>query len=175
MNKELMGSLLNKVIKIDRGGPESRVGLLIGVEDDYIALLTKEDGVIYYHLHHIKSVTENAKKGLEFDITVPEDFGFFQGKNLRAVLEQLQYRWIKINRGGPEKLEGILDAVNDDFLTIVANEEVIRVSMFHLRNVSYDGKIKKQKEEESNNEEKSKSNTNKGSREIQLISSIKNK
>lgn len=61
MNKELMGSLLNKVIKIDRGGPESRVGLLIGVEDDYIALLTKEDGVIYYHLHHIKSVTENAK------------------------------------------------------------------------------------------------------------------
>lgn len=46
--------------------------------------------------------------------------------------------------------------------------------MFHLRNVSYDGKIKKQKEE-SNNEEKSKSNTNKGSREIQLISSIKNK
>lgn len=46
MNKELMGSLLNKVIKIDRGGPESRVGLLIGVEDDYIALLTKGWGNI---------------------------------------------------------------------------------------------------------------------------------
>lgn len=175
MNRDLMGSLLNKVIKIDRGGPESRVGLLIAAESDYIALLTKDDGVVYYNLHHIKSVTENVKKGLEFDLFVADDFDFYHEKDLQSVLQKLMYRWVKINRGGPEKLEGILDAVHEDYITVVSNEEVIRVSTFHLRNISYGGKMMKQKEEKDTNEEKDKNKNNKGSREIQLISSNKNK
>ena len=35
MNKEMIHSLVDKVIKVDRGGPESRVGKLLAAEEDY--------------------------------------------------------------------------------------------------------------------------------------------
>jgi spore coat protein B len=59
--KEMTKSLLGKAIKIDRGGPESRIGKLLDIYDDHLVLLTEEDGVLYYNTNHIKSVTENAK------------------------------------------------------------------------------------------------------------------
>ena len=39
MNKEMIHSLVDRVIKVDRGGPESRVGKLLAAEEDYITLL----------------------------------------------------------------------------------------------------------------------------------------
>ena len=50
---------------------------------------------------------------------------------------------MKINRGGPETLEGVMDVVTDNFVTIVANEEIIRVSLFHIRNISYGVKLER--------------------------------
>ena len=153
-----MLSLVDKVIKIDRGGPESRVGKLLAAADDHVTLFTEDDGIIYYKTHHIKSLTNNTKKGLQFDITIPEDFEFKSAKDFKGVLESLKYYWVKINRGGPETLEGVLDDINDDFITIVLNEEVIRLSMFHIRNISYGAKVEKVKanEQESNDTENNK-------------------
>ncbi|MFD0051605.1 hypothetical protein ACFVHQ_20200 [Actinomycetes bacterium NPDC127524] len=61
MNKEKMQSLVGKKLRVDRGGAESRVGKLLAVGEDYFTLMTKEDGVIFYKIHHIKSITENLK------------------------------------------------------------------------------------------------------------------
>ena len=134
---------MNKVVRIDRGGPESRIGKLLSVEDDYITLLTEDDGVAYYMTHHIKSITDNAKQGLEFNIEIPENFEFLKANNCISVLEKLKFHWVQINRGGPETLEGVLNEANDDFVTIISNEEIIRLSMFHIRNISYGVKIEK--------------------------------
>lgn len=147
-------SLVDKVIKIDRGGPESRVGKLLAAADDHVTLFTEDEGVIYYKTHHIKSLTNNTKKGLQFNIDIPEDFEYKSAKDFKGVLESLKYHWVKINRGGPETLEGVLDAINDDFITIVLNEEVIRLSMFHIRNISYGAKVEKPKTEEKENNDK---------------------
>ena len=136
MNKEMILSLVNKVIKIDRGGPESRVGKLMAAEEDHITLLTEDEGIIYYRNHHIKSITGNAKDEVKLDIEIPEDFEFVKAKDFKGVLKDLRYHWIKVNRGGPETLEGVLDDVCDDFITIISNEEIIRLSMFHIRNIS---------------------------------------
>ncbi|MEH6941907.1 hypothetical protein [Bacillus sp. JJ722] len=155
MNKDLLLSLVGKIVKVDRGGPESRVGKLLGVEKDHFALLTEQDGVVYYLTHHIKSVTENAKKGLQFkeEEVTEEVVTFHSAIDFKNLLNGLKYRWVKINRGGPESFEGVLDNVNDDFVTVVANEEVIRMSMFHVRNISYDSKKKKTNDDESKNKE----------------------
>ena len=61
---------------------------------------------------------------------------------------------MKINRGGPETLEGVMDVVTDDFVTIVANEEIIRVSLFHIRNISYGVKKKADKQEKAEGNDK---------------------
>ena len=138
------------------------VNNLLAVEDDHIALLTENDGVVYYVTHHIKSITDNAKQGLEFNIEVPENFEFLRANNCKNLLRKLKFRWVKINRGGPRTLEGILNDANDDFVTIVSCEEIIRLSMFHIRNISYGVKIEKSESSESGSNKNS-DNSNKSS------------
>lgn len=160
MNKKLLLSLVDKVIKVDRGGPESRVGLLLSAEDDYFTLLTENDGIIYYNTQHIKSLTNNSKNQTEFNLEIPKDFEYIQANDFKGILECLTLQWVKINRGGPETLEGVLDVVTDDFVTIVANEEIIRVALFHIRNISYGVKIEKTKKDKGKSDKEENKNEN---------------
>lgn len=165
MKKEMLLTLVDKVVKVDRGGPESRIGKLLEVNEDSITLLTEDEGIVYYKSHHIKSLTDNSKNEMTFNVEIPENFEYKKGANFKGVLEELEYHWIKINRGGPETLEGVLDAINEDYVTIVANEEVIRLSMFHIRNVSYGVKVEATKPAENANDSAKESagkNTEKG-------------
>ncbi len=130
-------SLRDKVVRFDRGGPESRVGRLLDVYTDYLVLLTEEDGVVYYKTHHIKSITEEVKNGIEFDLEASEDFKYETGENFIDLLRKMKHKWITINRGGPEKLEGVIDEITEDYVTVVLYTEVIRLSTFHIRNFSY--------------------------------------
>jgi spore coat protein B len=153
MNRDMMNSLVGKIIKIDRGGPESRTGKLLDVYDDHLVIITEDDGVVYYSTHHIKSVTENAKEQLEFNIEVPEGFEFKKAETFQGLLEALKFQWVKINRGGPEKLEGVLSDVTQNFVSLINKEEIVRLSMFHIRNISYGLKIEKAEEEKSDDKQ----------------------
>lgn len=151
MNKKMILSLVNKVIKVDRGGTKSRVGKLLSAADDYFTLLTEDEGIIYYNIQHIKSLTHNSKDELKFDLEIPEDFEYIQAEDFKGVLNCLTLHWVKINQSELETIEGVLDEVNDDFVTIVANEEIIRVAIFHIRHFSYGGKIAKTKDDKGRN------------------------
>ena len=61
MNKNIIEGFIGKVIKVDRGGPESKIGMLMDASDDLMVLLTEDDGVVYYNAHHIKSFTDKIK------------------------------------------------------------------------------------------------------------------
>ncbi len=159
MNKKMLLSLVDKVIKVDRGGPESRVGLLLSAEDDFFTLLTENDGIIYYSTQHIKSLTNHSKNQTEFNLEIPKDFEYIQADDFKGILNCLTLQWVKINRGGPETLEGVLDSVTDDYAIIVANEEIIRVALFHIRNISYGVKIEKtKKDKDKSGKEENKNN-----------------
>lgn len=158
MDKEILCSLVGKAVKVNRGGHDSRVGLLLAVEEDYFVLLTKEDGVLYYKGHHVKSLTNNLKKGLDFKLEVPEDFEFIGGHCFQDVLCDLKYHWVTVNRGGHEKYEGVLDDVQDEYITVVANEEVIRIAMFHIRNISYNLKVEDCEDEEDKDKKENEEN-----------------
>ncbi len=159
MNKELMTSLVGKVVKINRGGPESRIGKLLYGGDDHFALLTEKDGVVYFNAAHVKSISQNSKSEMPFNGS-EEEIEFMKEDTLGALLTSLQYQWVKINRGGPEKLEGVLDHSNEDYVTVVLNEEVIRLAMFHVKSISYvtneNKKGASDKKEESKEENTSK-------------------
>lgn len=114
MDRDIMKNFIGKVIKIDRGGPESKIGMLMDAGDDHIAILTEDDGLVYYNTNHIKSFTDNIKESMQFDIEVPENFTFIKGANIQELLGSMKYKWIKINRGGPESIEGILTMANND-------------------------------------------------------------
>ncbi|MDQ0200112.1 DUF6897 domain-containing protein [Neobacillus ginsengisoli] len=155
MNKEVMELYLGKTIRVDRGGPESRQGKLMDVAEDYFVLLTENDGVVYYKTEHIKSVTESTKDQLKFEIAIPEDFKYKWEENFHKLLEGIKYQWVKINRGGPESLEGVLNDVNKEVASLIVNAEVVRFSMKHIRNISYGLKIEKQKKEKNDENDNS--------------------
>src|SRR4051794_24349744 len=127
MDKDIMKCFIGKVIRIDRGGPESKIGMLLDASDDLFVLLTEDDGVVYYNTKHIKSFTDNIKEQMKFNIVVPKDFKFIKAANFQELLDSLKFKWIKINRGGHEKLEGVLTEVNNDFVFLINNQEIVRL------------------------------------------------
>ena len=55
---DLIDQLKNETIQINQGGPESKYGVLLGVNNDFLHLYTEDDGVVYFNIHHIKSVSK---------------------------------------------------------------------------------------------------------------------
>ncbi|MDQ0340487.1 spore coat protein B [Caldalkalibacillus uzonensis] len=125
---------VGKCVAVNGGGPEARSGLLLDVQRDYLALNTKEEGVIYYNLKHIKSLTV-IKQSIcdKLDTVTPP---FIKEFNFTRLLFRLINQTIQINRGGPDKLIGLLTDVTSSHLTVVVGGENITVPIFHIKNVS---------------------------------------
>jgi len=151
MDREMMEQFVGKTIKVDRGGPESRSGKLLAVFEDFFAILTEHDGVVFYKTNHVRSITESAKDDMKFGLKVPNKLDFKKAENFVKLLGKIRFQWVKINRGGPESFEGVLSDVNKHFASLIVKEEVVRVSMKHIRNISYGLKVEKSKKDHSNN------------------------
>jgi hypothetical protein len=157
MGKDLTKYFQDRVIKVDRGGPESSIGMLMDASEEYLCLLTEEDGIVYHNTKHIKNFTDNLKEQFKFDVDVPKDFEFKKAKNFKDLLKSLKYRWVNINRGGTESVEGVLCEVKNDLVCLVNNGEIVRIAMSHIKNVSYGVKIEKKAKSEKH-ESRQKSN-----------------
>lgn len=149
MSSEMMRALVNKTIKINRGGPESKSGKLLAVNEDYLVLYTNEDGVVYFKNQHIKSISENVKGGKNVDSSLLSTLDYMAPNNFSGLISDLKYQWVKINRGGPEKIEGVLYEINGDYVTVISNEEIVRMAMYHIRSISYGVKPEETEDESS--------------------------
>lgn len=158
---ELASKLKEQTLRINGKGPESKKGQLIEVKEDYMTLYSEEDELVFFNEQHIKSISfptgkenlqeerqpesantigsykEESKGGLNVLLA---DYGHVFGNNMNDVLTNLKYTWIKINRKGPESLEGMLVDSNDDHLVIVVDNEILRVSTYHVKNFSIKNK-----------------------------------
>jgi spore coat protein B len=130
---KILNSMKYSLVKVDRGGPESRMGRLLGISSDFFVLYTQEDGVIYYHTQHVKSISEEPNNDKVLN-KYPE---YVDGSNLAGLLSNLKNSWVKINRGGPESVEGVLTDCSDDYLVVIHNKEVYRIALSHIRNITY--------------------------------------
>ncbi|WP_059172861.1 hypothetical protein [Bacillus sp. FJAT-27445] len=153
----LMQHFIRKHAQMNLGGPESKSGMVLAVSGSYIALLTEDDGVVYYNIHHIKSISESNHKQREKDrqeVLIPE---FIEADNFHDLFEKMSHKWVSINRGGPQAVEGVLVQGMGGHYTIVNNDEVLRINPFHIKNISCGpkGSFKKTKQshQKSSNEE----------------------
>ncbi|MED3564238.1 hypothetical protein [Bacillus xiapuensis] len=153
MNKEMMSNFVGKTIRVDRHGPNSRVGKLMEVFDDGFVLLTEKDGVLYYCMQHIKSITESTQDKIEFGIEIPDGFEYKKARTFMELLRGLQYQWVHLNRG-PESIEGVLSEVHPDYVSVIVKDEIVRLARIHLRNISYGLKIESDKDEEKDSDNK---------------------
>ncbi|HEX7065114.1 MAG TPA: hypothetical protein VF199_08635 [Bacillales bacterium] len=136
---EKLESLRNQEILIDRGGPESRKGKLLDLREDFLVLENDKEGVIYYRIHHIKSISRPKNSGLKIGSGPDTEAGpeyVREASDFDQLLKILKYRWIQINRGGPECIEGILIDSNKEYLVLAVNDEVNHIPIFHIRNIN---------------------------------------
>ncbi|WP_236346656.1 DUF6897 domain-containing protein [Paenibacillus plantiphilus] len=127
-------NLIGKNVKINRGGPDSLEGKLIAVQSDYIVLQTK-DGIIYVNTSHVKSITElptHKTKGW-----TPK---YIVARNFLGVLRKLTKKFVQINSGGPEKVEGFIAEVSADSVLLVDGQDLLQIPLFHIKTVKQTGK-----------------------------------
>ena len=130
--------MVGMAIRVNRGGPEVIVGKLLAAKPDHIVVYT-EGGAVYVKTKHIKSVTVNSKDYSDL-MPLPCDYvqpKFIDEEDFEKVLEKMEGRWIQVNRGGPDKVEGILVKSCEDTSMVVAGNEVIHVMNYHIRSVSF--------------------------------------
>ena len=125
-------NLVGRNVKINRGGPDSVEGILLDIQSDYLVAVA-EGGFVYVKNEHIKSITDTGKSGgARGSIVNP-----IAADNFLGVMNALQYRFVRVNRGGPEKLEGIIVDVNENYVILtVRGQEVVHVPVSHIKSIT---------------------------------------
>jgi spore coat protein B len=161
----LLGELVNSYIKVNQGGPEAKQGKIVDITDDYIVLLTEDDGIVFYNIQHIKSIGVQINNEVEGNETNKENkrheavkmteenekVSYVHAQNFYYLFNDLKNTWVSINRGGPEAIEGILVPGAGGYYTLVNSDEVIRLNPNHIKSISCGPKgVFKQSENQSN-------------------------
>lgn len=159
MEKASMDSFIGRSVRIDRGGHESRIGKLIDVKDDHFVVHIENEGMIYYKNDHVKSLTLDTRETNDY-YEDPEATSqqpallYIDADNFTSLLQSMQYYSVQINRGGPEKIEGVIVDATDSEVTMIVGNELIKLLPFHIRNISYSSKNNNEQNNNNNNESK---------------------
>ncbi|MGN7942959.1 hypothetical protein [Virgibacillus sp. 6R] len=183
----LLRQMVTKQVQINRGGPESLIGILVNLHEDFLTLQTENEGIIFFQIHHIKSISivesedssNNKKEGSSSSTTSKKsstnssnkkkeeanssvkaltfDVPIISAQYFKDLLNQYKHRWVTINRGGPESVEGVLAEVTNDYTTVIHHEKVFRIANYHIHNVSNTSKHDKNKQENSKKDDTNKS------------------
>ena len=136
---DFLQSLIGKMVKINRGGPDSLTGKLLAVKSDFLVVKTRE-GVVYVANRHVKSITEIgcSKSGgnrTGGNRSGNRDTDFINANNFNGVLRALHQQFVQINWGGPEKLKGFVSQVNDTTTLVVSGKEAVLVQNDHIKTI----------------------------------------
>lgn len=158
--------LEGKYVQINQGGPESKKGLVLGNVEDFIVLFTEDDGIVYFNVQHIKSIAENNQNNQNQNqnngnvqntqTVIPE---FEHVNSFHELFGRMAHKWIAINRGGPEAMEGILVENAGGHYTLINNQEVMRINPYHIKSIS-SGPKGALKQQNQNNQQDQNQNDN---------------
>ncbi|PGA95779.1 spore coat protein [Bacillus toyonensis] len=165
---DFLKDLIGSYVRVNRGGPESQKGTIVSLGADYFGLENEKGENHYYQLRHLKSITKNTKDG------GIGDFGWAEediAEDFETLLQSFKYRWVKINRGGPEKIEGILQDASSDYVTLIIKEEVVLIALSHIKSVNYNAPVSGESSDESSDEKSNENSNNSGRARAQRQSS----
>ncbi|PWW07411.1 hypothetical protein DFQ01_102304 [Paenibacillus cellulosilyticus] len=153
-NANFLEALVGEQVKINRGGPDSIFGKLLAVKSDYLVVGTSE-GVVYVKRNHIKSITDldgshgstgGSRTGGTGTGTGGRSGGsrgtkaFVQADNFRGVLRALNQKFVQVNWGGPEKVEGFLAEVSGDRILVVSDHKKVDIFIDHIKSIKLEKK-----------------------------------
>ncbi|WP_090977248.1 hypothetical protein [Paenibacillus sp. CF384] len=128
-----MEAQVGMMVRINRGGPESVEGRLLAVKQGYLVLKTT-GGVVYVSTAHVKSITD-----LPGGSTGLSHAKFIEAGSFVGVLRDLTKKFVQINWGGPERIEGFIAGVGNDALLLVVGPELVQIPLYHIKTVKTAG------------------------------------
>lgn len=148
---ELTQKFIGKTIRINQGGPESKTGSLLDATENHMTLFTKEDGVVYFNIQHIKSISAQQNQADNAQLADKPDF--YKSRTFHQLFDQMSHKWVAINRGGPQALEGVLVQTAGGHYTLINNDEVLRINPYHIKSISCGPKGANKQGQKSSNEQ----------------------
>lgn len=160
--KDLQGQL----VQLNLGGPESGKGKLVKIGLDFCAL-ESENEIHYYQLQHIKSFTillsnEEVENAVDNKQSKSNDTGnenkkekqsksnnkdndskenkkapILYGRTFTQIIDCLRGEEIQINRGGPQKVIGVLEGRDQQYMILTVNKDIVLIPIFHVQNISW--------------------------------------
>lgn len=134
------GNFLNNQVgmkvRINRGGPESLEGTLLGVQSGYL-VLKAPGGLAYVNTSHVKSVTDLPGTGGSQGSRGTRQY--IMANSFVGVLRALTQKFVQINWGGPEKIEGFISQVGNESLLLVVGPELVQIPLYHIKTVKTAG------------------------------------
>ncbi|GAB7386672.1 hypothetical protein BSNK01_05080 [Bacillaceae bacterium] len=131
-------SLLGRNVRINRGGPDSRHGRLIAVKSDYLVLQVREEGILYYRTNQIKSITVDTQEDSYLERKDSEVQGrYVNVERFDELLKRMNHHWVQVNRGGHECIRGVLLHEGEDDVSVIINNEIVKINPTHIRNISF--------------------------------------
>jgi hypothetical protein len=127
------------VVQLDGGGPDPVVCYVVCVKTDYLIASVIPEGMVYIPIHHIQLVRP-------LDVAVRAEFVEWASRQMAQLpaatrfVEALRHevgRLVRIGRGGPDEISGILRQVHDEFVELVVSpHESTRIPTHHVKVVS---------------------------------------
>lgn|GEM_PF-1087148 len=133
-DRSYLDHLQGKHVKINRGGPNSIVGKLVSVESDYLVVWTVE-GITYVKTSHIKSITDLGGSSGHRSGKHHKKGNFIHADNFKGVLRALDKKFVQVNWGGPERVEGFLADVGKTHILVVSDHKKVDILIEHIQSV----------------------------------------
>lgn len=131
-----ISGLVGKLVRVNKGGPESSEGIVLVAKGNYIVVYIKHEGVVYYNLEHIKSITLLNKPIKHFNKHGQHREIHWERNRPHSFLDALRSkknRLIKINRGGPDSITGVLTSVHHNYIKLIDKEESVIIFTHHIK------------------------------------------
>lgn len=144
---EMIKSLQRKPVLVNGGKHPHDQGYLIDAQSEFIAYHSEKDGLVFYRMDHIRSLS--ALEVEEEEDETLSNVEFSGQHSFVDVLGVHLHKWTSIN-GGPDKVEGVLVEVTDSLTILVKNEEIIYVTNDSIHFIKQKVHRKEEKNEQSN-------------------------
>ncbi|HWI51410.1 MAG TPA: hypothetical protein VNT01_04635 [Symbiobacteriaceae bacterium] len=135
--RDQVHGLAGKRVRLGRGGPDERKGTLVGVYDDFMAVFCDDGCLVYYPLHHLKSMTEliNSDTSNTEPLELPEEYNSIR-PTFTEMMKTFTGKKVQVYDHGPESATGFVFEVGDDYAKLVTSpDEMVHYPFFHIRSV----------------------------------------
>jgi|GEM_PF-3943380 len=135
--RDQVHGLAGKRVRLGRGGPDERKGTLVGVYDDFLAVFCDDGCLVYYPMHHLKSMTEliNTDTTNAEPLELPEEYNSIR-PTFTEMMKAFTGKKVQVYDHGPESATGFVFEVGDDYVKLVTSpDEMVHYPFFHIRSI----------------------------------------